>query len=122
MSDYSVTEMRLGLLLTLRRLAASLAIDPENRDLLCKEDAAAIKSAAAALTTAIYKLRLMPGGADLAIAILTAAEELAARAPLDDVRQRVYTAPIHRKKSSGLPPAAIPVRESQSGRFGQPVG
>ncbi len=25
-------------------------------------------------------------------------------------------------KDPGLPPAAIPVRESQSGRFGQPVG
>lgn len=26
------------------------------------------------------------------------------------------------RSRSGLPPAAIPVRESQSGRFGQPVG
>ena len=100
MSDYSLTEMRLGLLLTLRRLAASVAIDPENRDGLDRDDAAVIKNAEAALATAIEKLRLMPGGDELAITILKAAEELAARAPLDEIRQRVYTAPIQRKINS----------------------
>lgn len=100
MIDLSMTEFRLGLLLTLRRLAASLAVDRENPDRLGNDDAEAIANAVEALTTAIGKLRLMPGGDELAIAILTAAEELAARAPLEEIRQRVYTAPIQRKTSA----------------------
>lgn len=100
MIDLSMTEFSLGLLLTLRRLAASLAVDRKNPDRLGNDDAEAITSAAAALTTAVEKLKLMPGGAELAVIILNAAEELAARAPLDETRRRAYAPPIQREKSS----------------------
>ena len=93
-------EARLGLLLTLRRLAASIAVDSCNPDRIASDDAAAITSAAEALSAAVQALRSMPGGPELAVAILNAAEELAARAPLDATRRRVYAGQFKREDQS----------------------
>lgn len=90
---------RLNLLLNLRRLTASLSADEGNPDRLGSDDAQAIERAAEALTAAVEKLSLLPGGDELAIAILEATEELAARAPINATRMRVYEARQRRKNS-----------------------
>lgn len=100
MSERSVSELRLGLLLALRRLAASISVDRGNPDRLGSDDAEAITIAAEKLTSAVQTLRLMPGGQEVAISILNAAEELAARAPLNETRLRAYAAPIRRRENS----------------------
>ena len=100
MLDLSPSSLRFSLLLTLRRLAASTAVSKDNPDRLGNDDADTIAKAAEALTLAMLTLRSMPGGLELAIIILRAAEDLAARAPLDEIRDRVYAKPALRKQAS----------------------
>ncbi len=81
------------LAVNLRRLAVSLAADPENPHKIADVDAQPAHAAADKLTNAVTNLMSSPDGKAIAehlLGALNAMEVLEARVPLDDTQQRVF--------------------------------